>query len=419
MRYFFQHHVFRFLIPILLGLAFHPSVHSENWNRFRGPDGTGALKSGKFPDVWKSKEYAWSFKLPGVGHSSPVLWGDKLFTTCASEATGEQFVLCLDAKSGKKLWQKSFPSKVYPHHKFNSFASATPCVDHEYVFVSWTTKESNDLLCLDHNGALVWRRDFGRFQTQHGNGFSPIVEGEVVIVTHDHEVKSSILCLDRKTGRTLWKTDRDGSKPSSSTPLTYRPGTGENLQFVSNSKSHGCYGVDARTGELLWETGPDTLDLRSVSSPVFAEGLFFASCGAGGRGSRLVAIRPPPNISQEPEVAYVLEKNVPYVPTPLPFKDMLFLISDGGIASCLKTASGEVLWRERLEGNYFASPVLINGKVCIVSREGEVRILSITKEKMKVLGLSKLGEKTYNTPAISPKSIFFRTYSTIHCLNSI
>ena len=98
---------------------------------------------------------------------------------------------------------------------------------------------------------------------------------------------------------------------------------------------------------------------------------------------------------------------------------MLFLVSDGGIASCLKTATGEVLWRERLEGNYFASPVLINGKVCIVSREGEVRILSITKEKMDILGLSKLEEKTYNTPAISPKSIFFRTYSTLHCLQSI
>ena len=419
MRFFFQHHIFRFLTPALLCLACHQPAQSKNWDRFRGPDGTGALKSGNFPNAWTSKEYAWSFKLPGVGHSSPVLWGDKLFTTCASESTGEQFVLCLDARSGKKLWQKSFPSKVYPHHKFNSFASATPCVDSEYVFVSWTTKESNDLLCLDHDGKLVWRRDFGRFQTQHGNGFSPIVEGEVVVVTHDHEVESSILCLDRKTGRTLWKTDRNGSKPTSSTPLAYRAGTGENLQFVSNSKSHGCYGVDARTGELLWETGPDTLDLRSVSSPVFAEGLFFASCGAGGRGSRLVAIRPPPNISQKPKVAYVLKKNVPYVPTPLPFKDMLFLISDGGIASCLKTATGEVLWRERLEGNYFASPVLINGKACIVSREGEVRILSITKEKMKVLGLSKLGEKTYNTPAISPKSIFFRTYSTIHCLNSI
>ncbi len=418
MRFFFQLRILRFLIPVVFCLAFHLPVHSENWDRFRGPDGSGALKSGKFPNSWTSKEYAWSFKLPGVGHSSPVLWGDKLFTTCASESTGEQLVLCLDATTGKKIWQKAFSSKVYPHHKFNSFASATPCVDHEYVFVSWTTKESNDLLCLDHNGSLVWRRDFGRFQTQHGNGFSPIVEGEMVVVTHDHEVESSILCLDRKTGRTLWKTSRNGSKPSATTPLAYRPGNG-NLQFVSNSKSHGCYGVDGRTGKLLWETGPDTLDLRSVSSPVLAQGLFFASCGAGGRGSRLVAIRPPANISQKPEIAYVLKKNVPYVPTPLPIGEMLFLISDGGIASCLQTATGEVLWRERLEGNYFASPILINGKVYIVSREGDVRILSITKEKMEILGLSKLEEKTYNTPAVSKNRVFFRTYSSIHCIKAI
>ena len=133
----------------------------------------------------------------------------------------------------------------------------------------------------------------GDFKPSTGTDFPPIVEGEVVVVTHDHEVKSSILCLDRKTGRTLWKTDRDGSKPSSSTPLAYRPGTAGKLQFVSNSKSHGCYGVDGRTGKVLWETGPDTLDLRSVSSPVFAQGLFFASCGSGGRGSRLwPSVRP-------------------------------------------------------------------------------------------------------------------------------
>ena len=144
-------------IPVILFLSCLPALLSENWNRFRGPDGKGVLITEDFANSWTEKDYAWSCKLPGVGHSSPVLWGDKLFTTCASESTGEQFVLCLDAKSGKRLWQKNFPSKVYPHHKFNSFASATPCVDSEYVFVSWTTKESNDLLCLDHDGSLAWQ----------------------------------------------------------------------------------------------------------------------------------------------------------------------------------------------------------------------------------------------------------------------
>ena len=116
-----------FGMPTLVFLLCLPPALSDNWNRFRGPDGAGSLKTGEFPTSWTEKDYAWSCKLPGVGHSSPVLWGEKLFTTCASESTGEQFVLCLDAKSGKKLWQKNFPSKVYPHHKFNSFASATLC----------------------------------------------------------------------------------------------------------------------------------------------------------------------------------------------------------------------------------------------------------------------------------------------------
>lgn len=401
-----------------LYIALPQPVHPENWNRFRGPAGGGFLKSEPFPNAWKSNDYAWAAKLPGVGHSSPVLWGDRLFTTCADESTGEQFVLCFDADSGKKKWQKSFPSKLYLHHKFNSFASATPCVDRQYLFASWTTKESNDLLCFDHDGSLVWRRNFGKFQTQHGSGFSPIVKGEFVIVTHDHEGNSSILCLDRKTGKTQWSTQRKGSKPSSSTPLAYQS-NGGNLQFVSNSKSHGCYGVDAKTGEVLWETGPETLDLRSVSSPFYSQGLFFASCGAGGRGSRLVAIKPPPNISQKPKIAYVIKKNVPYVPTALPIGDMLFLLSDGGIASCLHTSTGEIFWRERLEGNYFASPILADGKVFVVSTQGEVRSLAVTKESMEVLGVSKLGEKTHNTPATSKTSIFFRTYSTLYCLPSI
>ena len=404
------------MLALIQSLAFPPPSHSENWNRFRGPDGAGSASSGGFPDAWTAKDFKWSVKLPGVGHSSPVLWEEKIFTTCASESTGEQFVLCLEARTGKELWRKSFPSKVYPHHKFNSFASSTPTVDGEFLFVSWTTKESNDLLCIDHRGELVWRKNFGKFQTQHGNGFSPVVEGERVVVTHDHEIESSILCLERRTGRTLWKVPRTGSKPSASTPLAYHAPNGRGLQFVSNSKSHGCYGVDALSGKLLWETGPGTLDLRSVSSPVLSEGLFFASCGAGSRGSRLVAIRPPAKKGGEAEVAYVLEKNVPYVPTPLPIGKTMFLLSDGGIASCIETSSGKVLWRERMEGNYFASPILLDGKVCAISREGEVRLLSVDPKGMKTLGTSKLGEPTYNTPAVSRDAVFFRTYSSLHCL---
>ena len=159
-------------IPVILFLSCLPALLSENWNRFRGPDGKGVLITEDFANSWTEKDYAWSCKLPGVGHSSPVLWGEKLFTTCASESTGEQFVLCW-MPSRAKSFGKKLSFQGLPAPQIQQF-----CIRHSLCrlrvrFVSWTTKESNDLLCLDHNGALVWRRDFGRFQTQHGNGFSP------------------------------------------------------------------------------------------------------------------------------------------------------------------------------------------------------------------------------------------------------
>ena len=166
--------------------------------------------------------------------------------------------------------------------EFNSYASSTPAVDQDYLFVSWTTKKSNDLIYLDHDGKLIWRRDFGAFQTQHGNGFS-IVYKKYVVVTHDHEADSAIYALDGKRERPSGKsTGLD--PPSSSTPMIFEANDG-NCLVVSNSQSHGYYAINLESGKIAWETGSDSLDKRSVSSPYFAGGHFFASCGSGGRGT--------------------------------------------------------------------------------------------------------------------------------------
>ncbi len=381
------------------------------WTRFRGPNGTGHGQAKGLPVQWTDQDYAWKVKLPGVGHASPVLWGERLFTTCADEGDGAQYVLCYDAVNGEKIWQKKLQSVKYPHHKFNSFASATPSVDADHLYVNWTTKASNDLLCFEHGGKLLWRRDFGGYETQHGNGFSPIVHRELVVLTHDHYGKSSVVAVDRKTGKTVWQTSRSSAKPSSSTPCVYQPKDGP-LQFVTNSMAHGCYGIDAKTGKILWETGPDTLDLRSVSSPYFAGGRFFASCGAGGRGSRFAAVIPPKGGKGKPAIAFSFDKGLPYVPTSIAKGDLLFFITDGGIASCHDLATGKMKWRERLGGNYFASPVLVGEAIYAVSREGMVVALAPTG-KFKVLGRGNLGELTYNTPAVANDSLYFRTYSQL------
>ncbi len=407
----------RFLLFFLFTVLFKTSLFPSNWTRFRGPNGTGKAMSLIFPNQWEKNAYLWSLELPGVGHSSPVIWENKVFTTCADEKNGDQYILCINSKNGKVLWQKKIQSVHYRHHKFNSFASSTPCVDKDLLIVSWTTKKTNDLLCFDHNGVLKWRRNFGEYLTQHGSGFSPILYQEKVFITHDHEGDSAILALDRKTGETIWRTNRIGSKPSASTPCVYSPQNGS-PQLISNSMSHGCYSIDIESGKVLWETGLDSLDKRSVSSPVQSGDFFLATCGSGGRGSRLIAVHPPAGPTLKVPATYTLSRNVPYVPTPLPVGSFIFLLTDGGIVSCVKRETGKILWKERVEGNYFASPIIIKGIIFIVSTEGVVTTLQINEEKMTILGNSQLNELTHNTPAVGNSSLFFRTYSKLFCLPS-
>ena len=383
-----------------------------NWNRFRGINGEGRFPEINLPIEWQNKDHTWEILLPSTGHSSPVIWEGQLFTTCAAENDATQYVLSIDCKTGKILWQKKFQSVPYSHHKFNSYASSTPTVDQDFLFVSWTTKNSNDLLCLNHNGKLIWRRDFGAFKTQHGNGFSPIVHKEYVFVTHDHESDSAIYALKRRTGETLWKVGRVGSKPSSSTPTIHKPKDGRTV-VVSNSQSHGCYAIDIRNGKLVWETGPGSLDKRSVSSPYYAGGHFFASCGSGGRGSRFLIIKPPVNENQNAQIKHTITRNAPYVPTSLVIDDFVFVLTDAGIASAIDLESGETLWKERMEGNFFASPVICGKIIYACSTEGKVFSIEANRKHLKILGTSTLDDTTHNTPAISKEGIFFRTYSKL------
>ena len=387
-------------------------LEAQNWNRFRGLNGNGQFPDISLPFAWKSTDEAWKIKLPGIGHSSPVIWGEKIFTTCASPSDSTQYVLCIDAETGKILWQKEFGSTPYSHHKFNSYASSTPAVDQDFLFVSWTTKKSNILLCLDHHGKMIWKRDFGAYETEHGNGFSPIVYGEHVFVPHDHESDSALYSLNRKTGKTIWKVDRTGSKPSASTPTIYKTKQGKAL-VVSNSQSHGCYAVDIESGKISWETGPGSLDKRSVSSPYFAGGYFFASCGSGGRGSRFLIVKPPTALTENVEIKHTITRNAPYVPTSLVIEDFVFLISDGGIACAIDLESGENLWRERVDGNFFASPVCSGKVIFLVSREGKVITAKANRKGLELLGDSSLNELVHNTPAFSARGIFFRTYSSL------
>ena len=276
------------------------------WSRFRGPNGSGISKATTVPVHWTDKDYNWKVELPGIGHSSPVAWGKRVFVTCGDPRTAKRLVVCLDTTDGRTRWQRDFPSRIYPQHGDNCYATATPAVDADGVVLTWTTPEQVLVLALDFDGKEVWRRDLGPFIGIQGSGSSPILFDDLVVLANDQEDpslipgpktnpptpvgKSFLVALDRKSGQTRWQIERRTSFSAYSTPCVYTTDGGRPNLIFSNT-AHGITAVDPATGKVQWEFGKPFLD-RAISSPVVAPGLVIAGHGAGLRGSRYIAVRP-------------------------------------------------------------------------------------------------------------------------------
>jgi outer membrane protein assembly factor BamB len=383
---------------------------AEQWARFRGPNGTGVSEATTVPAQWTEKDVNWKVELPGIGHSSPVLWGDRIFLTSAFDDTAVRLVLCLRADDGQIIWQHKYPSSLHVKHKFNSFASSTPCVDADHVYCCWSTPEEYTLVALNHDGEEVWRTNLGPFVSQHSCGISPVVYKDLVILGNDqgdenHQGTSSLVAVDRRSGKQRWKLDRRTATVAYSTPCVYRPEGGDD-ELIFNSESHGITSIDPANGRVNWEIG--VFNKRSVSSPVMAAGLIFGSCGSGGGGNYVVAVRPPQGKESSPEIAYKVETAAPYVPTPIALGDWVFLWSDNGIVSCLRAATGETVWQKRVGGNYHGSPVCVGGRLYCLRDDGEVTVVAAS-EQYKLLGRTPLGEESRSTPAVADGRMFLRT----------
>ncbi|MCX5655906.1 MAG: PQQ-binding-like beta-propeller repeat protein, partial [Planctomycetota bacterium] len=240
-----------------------------DWPRFRGPNGQGISDATTVPAKWTADDYNWKVKLPGSGHSSPVLWGDRIFLTCSDAETAKRMIVCLKSSDGSKVWQRDFESKTYAQNDANSFASSTPAADAGGIVVTWSTPEEITLLALDSGGKDVWRRNLGPLVAKHGSGQSPIILGDLVILANDQEDlnrmlmiggppsgkraagKSSLIALDRKTGQTRWQIERQTALAAYSTPCVYQP-EGGRPEIIFSSTAHGITAVDPATGKVSW-----------------------------------------------------------------------------------------------------------------------------------------------------------------------
>ena len=401
---------------MILGLILAQAAFAQEWSRFRGPNGEGISPDSSFPVHWTNDDYLWNKELPGIGYSSPVVCGTRLFITSALEEDATQIVSCLSTTDGTILWQQRFASTKHKRHPFNCFASSTPALDEDSLYFLWANPEQLAVVKLEQaSGKEVWRRDLGAFAAEHAVGASPIVYKDMLIVPNDQDGDSSIVAFDRGTGEIRWQAPRRAEKTAYSTPCLYTPEAGA-TQLIVTSWAHGFSGLDPQTGKTLWEL--PIFKNRVVNSPLVGSGLVIACSGTGGIGRQMFAVRPgQAERGIEAEVVYEPKGSLPYVVTPVACGDLLFSWFDKGVVTCLEIASGEKIWQERIGGDYFGSPVCAGGKLYCISREGQVVVLSASRE-FEELGRVDLGEPSHSTPAIAGGVMYLRTRSHIMALGS-
>jgi outer membrane protein assembly factor BamB len=394
--------------------ATHTPVSAQEWARFRGPNGSGENPATTIPSSWTEKDLNWKVELPGVGHSSPVLWGEKIFLLSADPKNATRYVLCLNAADGSTIWKRDYPGVPHHLHDRSSFASCSPAVDAERVYVAWSDPEHTRLFAFDHAGNEKWSLDLGPWVSQHGFGSSPMLYDDLVVLSCSQEPskrpgepeprESFIVGVEQATGKIRWRTERQVDTTSYSVPCIRKNEAGQD-ELVCCSTAEGLFALDPKTGHQNWSA--EVITMRTVSCPQLVAGLVFGTTGSGGGGNYVVAVKPGP----QPTVAYEIKEQAPYVPTLLANGNLLFLWADkSGVVSCVNATDGKQIWQERVGGAYSGSPVRAGDKMFCVDDTGTVVCLA-AGPKFKELGRTKLGEMCRSTPAIAGGRMYVRTIS--------
>lgn len=410
------------LAPILLfvTLTFIHHAAAQEWTRFRGPNGAGQSDIKGIPTSWTEDDYDWKVALPGVGHGSPVLWGEKLFLLSADPKSAKRYVVCLHADTGKELWRREFASKSHHLHPRNSFASCSPAVDADHVYIAWSTPAETTVLALTHEGEDVWDINLPPLVGMHGFGTSPILYKDLLVLNmeslespeqiskaddYDKPGNAYVIALDRRTGKTKWSTPRDSSVAAYSVPCVYTNADGRD-ELIGCASGHDLFSLNPADGKVNWSI--KAFSMRTVSSPVIAGGLIFGSTGSGGGGNYVVAVQP----GKQPKINYEIRKQAPYVPTPVAHGDLLFLWYDKGVVTCIDAPTGEQIWQKRIGGNFSGSPVRVGDAIYCIDDEGVVYVIGAGKE-YELHGKFPLGQPSRATPAVARGRMYLRTESQL------
>ena len=429
---------------------FSPGLPAGDWPQWRGPSGNGVSSDSGLPVHWSAGEHiAWKVSLAGLGVSSPIVYGDRVFVTSQrgtipagqgvypqlarddqelasrenpiggrsikTDESGGEIFLVVEAfrrSDGKRLWEYRIRAEgQFPElHEKHNLATPTPVTDGKLVY-AWFG--NGQILALDMEGRLVWNHHLGieysPFDVPWGHGASPILYKEILILLCDHTQKAYLLALDKSTGKERWKVDRGKGRVSHSTPLVVPGPEGDEL-VINSSERIDAYNPE--NGEFLWHTGSQRQ--TPIPSPVFHKRVIYLSRGyrnsdffairAGGRG----------DITKS-HILWRAPSGASYVPSILYYDGLLYVTNEVGIVMCADAETGEAVWRQRLGGIFFASPVAGDGKVYLASETGEVFVLRAGREA-KVLAKNDIGERILASPAISSGQLFLRSDGSLFCI---
>ncbi len=446
-----------FLAPTSRGAELAPHA-KEFWPQWRGPMATGVAPEADPPMAWsETKNVKWKIQTPGFGTSTPIIWGKRVFLLTAislapnadakkpeaplvvaaekpsppegrprrggppggfrPETPSEKYqfvVLCLDRATGKTLWQKIAREEVphEGHHRDHGFASASPVTDGERLIAYFG---SRGLHCYDFDGNLKWQKDFGHMQTKmsFGEGASPALYGNTVVINWDHEGDDFILALDKHTGKELWRTPRNEGTGWSTPLIVEHAGK---AQVVVNATGK-VRSYDLANGKEIWSCSGQTAN--AIPTPVADADTVYVTSGFRGSALQAIQLGRTGDLTGTDAIRWNYKKNTPYVPSPLLVDGLLYVVANNDAKlSCLDAKTGRAHFEaERLEGIYgiYASPVAAKDRMYVLGREGTCLVLK-QGTRLEILAANKLDDKTDATPALVDREIFVRGHRSLYCI---
>lgn len=388
----------------MLGACEEPSAKaSDDWPAWRGPTRDGIAASGqKLPLHWSETEnLLWRTPLPGRGHGSPTVVGDRIYLATADQEKSSQKVLCFDRKTGQPVWETLIHQGGLDQkgHANTSQASASVACDGERLYINFLNNNAVHTTALDLQGKILWQTRVGDFVTHQGFASSPVVHESLVLVTADHKGGGTVAGLDRSNGHIVWQQARP-KVPNYTSPAILRA-AGRTQLVVAGCKLVSSF--DPLTGAKLWEIAGSTEECVGTA---VTDGERVFSGGGYPKNHTMSVLA-----DGSGKVAWENSSRV-YVPTMIAEGGYLYAVMDSGVAVCWKSATGEEQWKERLGGDFFSSPVRVDGRMYATNLRGTTFVFDARPNEFKLLAQNQLGDEVYATPAICGNRIYMRIAKT-------